>query len=335
MLADLNEAPRTCNGERMQFLLEAIARTDAGADPQRIANEFKIPQTELQHAFETYHEAGRLAVANLVEEPWLQAHIAFTDWTRADRSAVTHLAPKLDELCDGGPAWRWWFIRKHPHWRIRVLAVDHETRDELAQRLASIWKNLAETSIITSWQWTVYEPEIGAFGGPIGIEAAHELFTADSRHILDYCAAPDSPMGPRETSIMLCSRLFLAAGLDWFEMGDVWQRVAALRPRPADAPPERILALAGDLKPLLQLATRSRAELFGMEGPLHYLASWEESFAQTGTVLGAAATAGNLQRGLRAVMAHHVIFHWNRFGFTSDRQALLAHAAATALLDLE
>ena len=35
--------------------------------------------------------------------------------------------------------------------------------------------------------------------------------------------------------------------------------------------------------------------------------------------------------GLRDVLAHHVIFHWNRLGLATPTQAVLAHAAADAV----
>ena len=48
--------------------------------------------------------------------------------------------------------------------------------------------------------------------------------------------------------------------------------------------------------------------------------------------LGAAASAGTLGRGLRAVLAQTVIFHWNRLGLSAITQAVLTHAAASACL---
>lgn len=40
------------------------------------------------------------------------------------------------------------------------------------------------------------------------------------------------------------------------------------------------------------------------------------------------AKDGNLIRGLRAVIAHQVLFHWNRMGLPASTQTTLARAAA-------
>jgi hypothetical protein len=44
------------------------------------------------------------------------------------------------------------------------------------------------------------------------------------------------------------------------------------------------------------------------------------------------ATSTDVSRGLRAVLAHVVIFHWNRLGLPAVTQATLARAAASACL---
>jgi hypothetical protein len=41
-----------------------------------------------------------------------------------------------------------------------------------------------------------------------------------------------------------------------------------------------------------------------------------------------------MERGLRDVLAHHVIFHFNRIGVPAPAQAVLARAARNALLGL-
>jgi thiopeptide-type bacteriocin biosynthesis protein len=62
------------------------------------------------------------------------------------------------------------------------------------------------------------------------------------------------------------------------------------------------------------------------------LTHWIAAFGATGRDLGRLAHDGTLQRGLRAVLAHHIIFHWNRAGLSHDAQALFARAASAVVL---
>lgn len=80
--------------------------------------------------------------------------------------------------------------------------------------------------MITGWTGGIYEPETHAFGGPEGMEVAHDVFCADSPAALAETGIP----GARERSVMLLSAMIREAGLDPFEAGDVYARWAALRP---------------------------------------------------------------------------------------------------------
>jgi thiopeptide-type bacteriocin biosynthesis protein len=66
-------------------------------------------------------------------------------------------------------------------------------------------------------------------------------------------------------------------------------------------------------------------------GPLPFTAEWADAFRRTGQALGTSARAGTLDRGLRRVLAYHVIFHWNRLGLPLRTQSILANAAHTAI----
>ncbi|WP_026931901.1 thiopeptide-type bacteriocin biosynthesis protein [Glycomyces tenuis] len=320
--------------ETAQRLLDAIAQIDRDTDPAQIADEHRVSTTTLLSAVEVYHEAGRAAVETATAaETWLQTHVEFTSWDQAHHYAADEIAPELDSLCATGFARRWWFIRKYPRWRIRVQATSPEHRPELAARLDRIWANLTDAGSISAWQPTVYEPETLAFGGTSGMRVAHELFSADSRTVLDHLIRTDPPLGIRETSILLCTRLLHAANLEWFEMGDVWHHVTRLRPMPAEVPSERLKVLAKDIKPLLSIGAGPHTELFADRSPLHPYTRWVRAFADAGATLRTFADVGDLQRGLRSVLAYHVIFHWNRIGLSSQQQTLLAHAAKAATFE--
>jgi thiopeptide-type bacteriocin biosynthesis protein len=191
---------------------------------------------------------------------------------------------------------------------------------------------LTSSGAIARWWPTVYEPETAAFGGPTGMETAHDLFCADTRGVLDYLRREAPGLGRRELSILLLSGLLRTSGLDLFECGDVFDRVARLRPAPADADAARIERLATKVRVLLSISDLPHSELFTAGGPVAYAAPWLAAFQTAGRQLRDAAARGRLERGVRAVLTHMLIFHWNRFGLSAASQGILARAATTALL---
>ena len=58
------------------------------------------------------------------------------------------------------------------------------------------------------------------------MDVAHQLFCADSSPALEQTGNP----GNKERCVLLISAMNRAAGLDPFEAGDVWAKVADLRP---------------------------------------------------------------------------------------------------------
>jgi len=151
------------------------------------------------------------------------------------------------------------------------------------------------------------------------MNAAHALFHHDSRHILTYLL--QQPNDRRERSLILCTALMRAAGLDLNEQGDVWARVADkrahLHAQPPTADPRTWTAFTDDIRHLLT----------GTAGP----SDWQTTFDDTGSTLRDLREGGRLTRGLRAVIAEHVVFHCNRIGLPAAIQAVLAHAAKQSI----
>jgi protein-L-isoaspartate(D-aspartate) O-methyltransferase len=67
-------------------------------------------------------------------------------------------------------------------------------------------------------------------------------------------------------------------------------------------------------------------------GPLDAIADWIRAFEQAGRQLAELARRGLLERGLRAVLAHHVIFHWNRLGLPFADQSTLSTLARKVVM---
>jgi len=83
---------------------------------------------------------------------------------------------------------------------------------------------------------------------------------------------------------------------------------------------------------LQQLMTVDATSLVTGNGPLAFVSGWAAAFDSAGTELGDLARHGILGRGLRAVLAHHVIFAWNRIGLSYTTQSILANVATTVVL---
>ncbi|MFB9235038.1 thiopeptide-type bacteriocin biosynthesis protein [Plantactinospora siamensis] len=246
--------------------------------------------------------------------PWQQINISYPGHTAQEREqqAVAHLSRVLPAAKTAGLITCWWFIRKGA-WRIRYLPTNSPDSQDQAHRL------LTEG---VPWTRDIYEPETHAFGGHDAMTTAHMLFHHDSRHLLTYLYR--HPITRREHSLILCTALMRAAGLDLNEQGDVWAQVVEHRDAYLQASPTDVAGwerFTGEVRSLLLGAPRTTGD-------------WYTAFENAGAALHRQRERGTLTRGLRAVIALHVIFHWNRLGLPATTQATLARAAQKAIFGL-
>jgi protein-L-isoaspartate(D-aspartate) O-methyltransferase len=268
-------------------------------------------------------------MARLMTAPtWCQYNIEFPDRGTAQHVAAHDLRPALNAAQDAGLLRSWWFMRKQP-WKLRYLPEDPAS----GAAVAGLLDKLAAGHRITSWAPGIYEPETTAFGGEKGMGAAHDLFHHDSVHLLARAAQRSAPaLGQRETTVLLCSVLLRAAGLDWYEQGDVWGKVAELRPAaPGTVTPGRAAGLAPAIHRLMTVHARPLC-VPGRDGPLAGYDGWVTAFEHAGQSLADLSRHGRLERGLRAVLAHHIIFHANRAGLSVTDQGILAALASGHVL---
>ncbi|OLT41625.1 hypothetical protein BJF85_04070 [Saccharomonospora sp. CUA-673] len=160
----------------------------------------------------------------MLPDSWHHYLVEFADPTTAEHTAATLLVPALDQAQQDGELDTWWHLRKTPAWRLRYQPVNPETK-----AVDTLLSDLEADGHLARWTRGIYEPETLAFGGPAAMDIAHSLFHHDSRHCLARATKP-AALGQRETTVLLFSSMLRAAGLDWFEQGDVWDKVAALRP---------------------------------------------------------------------------------------------------------
>lgn len=233
------------------------------------------------------------------QEPWWQATISFPDPSGIGPEAARALVARLEGQ-------RFHFLRKEGNLRLRA-----------EKPAADVLDRLIADQHATGWVPGIYEAEVEAFGGAEGMAIAHELFCADSPAAL----AGTGDSRNRERCILLLSTLYRAAGLDPFEIGDVWARLATLRP--AISPPDE-QAREPQLAAMRRLMHADAAQRETTEN------HWSErvaSFAAAGSSLAVLTSTGRLTRGLRAVLAHHAIFAFNRAGIPPVDQAAVAWLA--------
>lgn len=310
-------------------LTDAVRSVLAGQPVTTVAERHALRTDELADAVDIYDRAGQAALYDSsADATWWQANLEFDDWNRAEETVVADLAPVLDHLAQKELLHGWWFIRKAPCWRLRLHPGDS---DELQAHASAQLDRLVERKRIGSWRPSYYEPEALAFGGPAGIRIAHSLFSADSANLMAHLRTGQMPLGRRELSMLLCTELFRAAGQEPFEAADIWSRVAHLRSPGAETQTQP--GLVQQLRAVLSYDTSPDGPLFTSAGTLASGHDWAAAFHDSGRHLTRAANEGNLDRGVRRILAHHVIFHWNRLGLDVHTQHALARAAATALLD--
>ncbi|NIY68065.1 methyltransferase, FxLD system [Streptomyces malaysiensis] len=253
---------------------------------------------------------------------WHQHNITFADRRTGKHTITERLGPTLLTAQDAGQLTGWWFMNKQP-WPLRYRAT------EPSPVVTALLTDLVDQGAAHSWLPGIYEPETTAFGGPKAMDAAHDLFHKDSRHLLTYQPGPRH-LGRRETAVLLLSAMMRAAGLDWFEQGDVWAKVAELRPANAEPfTPEKATAHVPAMRKLM---TTDAHSLCRPDGPLNGHAEWVAAFERAGATLANLVTSSGLTRGLRAIITHHVIFHTNRAGLLRDDQHAISHIAREVVM---
>lgn len=310
----------------------AVLAVLTGLPINEAAQQYGMDPVTLSDAVAVYDQAGREALArHAATSDWWQAYFSFTDWANADATFTTYVLPVLQEAEAIGTIDGWWYTRKHPCWRLR-LRLQPQIGAKL--NISDGFDRLVADGHLQRWWLGIYEPETAAFGGPTSMAAAHALFITDSREAQRLRQRGDLAVGPRELSVLLCTIMMRAAGMEWYEQGDVWHRVITDEHRSAisDVPAERLNARAQEIRSLL-FADSDALLRFG--GPLEPVAEWAAAFRSTGQALGRAVQDGTLDRGLRQVLSYHVIFHWNRLGLSMRGQSILAWAARAAILHQE
>ncbi|MFI1865954.1 thiopeptide-type bacteriocin biosynthesis protein [Streptomyces jumonjinensis] len=311
---------------------EAVLDVLAGTEVSEAALKAEMDPSDLTDAVELFRHAGTEALrSSSADSEWWQVNLHFIEWKQAELSFLAAIMPLLRAAEAAGDIDGWWYTRKHPCWCLRIRLTS--TKPMARAALMEGFDRLAAPggSFLERWWAGIYEPETTAFGGPVGMTAAHRLFVADSREIPRIDDRHDISLGRRELSVLLCTLMMRAAGLEWYEQADVWHRVITDEHRAPVNPmsPEKLEAISEAIGTLLRADHDS---LLRPGGSLEPVKEWAAAFAETGRSLAEAVRLGTLDRGLRRILSLHVIFHWNRMGLTMHSQGVLALTARTVIL---
>lgn len=208
---------------------------------------------------------------------------------------------------------RFFFVRKPPGLRLRFFG---ENLDERLLPPLVAWLDEAERlNAIRGYRTARYEPERARFGGPMGMDIAHDAFDRDSRHVMRYAGLSRDAqlaLSRRAFSLLLANDLFGRRIADIAELWDIWQRlsrvVGDVRAERATTADDVALALVAfsDVQAVLARVPADAATLL--------TDAWQDN-AEIIARLHASEQTGGLRVGPRAWLASVCLFHWNRLAF--------------------
>ena len=212
------------------------------------------------------------------------------------------------------------FQRKEPGLRWRVATTEAAAvRAALAPALDRL---CAPGQGLARWHETVYEPETALFGGSHAMQVVHTLFDADTAVWARLALLRRRGKLPYTDAALALAQVneLLAAALGGRpeEVWDSWCRLAAFH----------------DLRPAAEgTARRSRPTLATLAGHPQadaargVLQALAEAQGRAGAALARLAGDGQLEQGLRGVLAVMALFGWNRIGLTPfERRHVLTQA---------
>ncbi len=306
---------------------DAVLSVLSGTPIEEAATSACTTPTRLSEAVSRYRAAGRAALG-ACPDGWAQVNIQFADHSTAEHAFRAYLLPSLSIT----PIGKWWFVRKHPCWRLRVRPAPGATTGQALAHITEAVDSAVSGEVAKGRRTVPYEPETVAFGGPVGMAITHDLFHADSVGVLNrlHRAAEggEGMLDTKLTSLLVTTLMLRAVGLEWGEQGDVWGRIEVFRPLPDAVDPDHVSGMVQRMRHLLSIDAAPALA----DGPLVPLREWVTGMERGGQALASAAGEGQLLLGLRGILARHVLFHWNRMGFSTRQQAIWCRAARQAIL---
>jgi thiopeptide-type bacteriocin biosynthesis protein len=260
---------------------------------------------------------------------WLQLGVRAPSEQAVADFLVNDLAEAARGWQSGGQIDRFFFMRKPPGLRIRFRG--RNLRQRILPNLLERLERAREEGRVTGHEFGVYDAETHQFGGALGLDIAHEWFTADSFAAIALLALEHSgrdTSGREALSLFALNDLISRVAGDSWEQWDVWSelRLTGRLPRLSTTTRAELLE---ELEKNREGLSRS---LWKREVVLASLSVEEQAIANqlcaansvTAARLKRAAAQGALEYGPRKILPFFIIFHWNRLGFEVPLQMALA-----------
>ena len=255
---------------------------------------------------------------------WLQVGVRFRG--RAQRMSFLGgpLRQTVGRWLAEGRIERFFFMLKPPGLRLRFggAALDRD----LAPRLERLLERERSAGRLMRHEYGVYDAETYQFGGPIGLDIAHDFFTYDSLAILELLRYGTPVDTLPVLSLTVLNHLAAQICDDPWERWDAWCNLALARSK-VDHPaalPRAEARFEAQRELLAQTVWEPDAVLAQLPPALRrVLTRYFENNQRLGNRLRDAARSGRLLYGPRKIFPFYVIFHWNRWMFPVETQLML------------
>lgn len=248
---------------------------------------------------------------------WLNFRIELDDPDKY-QSTLRQIYYILQEITNEEIINGFWYVRKKDvsyHIRLRIMTnIIYKTK------LSSKIKREISKLDIEGITQSVYEPEVCLFGGEAGMKLAHEFFSIDSEFILKFLSHIDIDklISLDSVSLWLWQSLIKEMNFDLYERWDIWNKVWQLR-RFEETESSSTQHYQEKLSKLFLLNLETISDPVGQ-----HIALYNSMYIKWGKKLVQSDRNGLLNRGIRQLIAIHIIFSWNRMGFGNEKQRILA-----------
>lgn len=224
------------------------------------------------------------------------------------------------------------YMNKSPGMRLRFQAAVAGESGDLANELHAEVSRWRTAGLVDQVEPGMYEPESQLFGGPQSMRFVHALFTVDALFWLDYHShimdVGDDGNPAWLVSLALIRTIFTGLEISGWEDIGVWERIRTTTGRklgPEITSLPKYLAIAADI-----CSAWSKLDMATCD--FHPAVKGLVSHYGDALAIGASRWRSGYfnqamaSMGPRAATAFFVIFHWNRAGFSSTEQAVIAES---------